>query len=43
MLARLKIGSIRDQLDSLLAKAARSNRSARETLLMQCEREIAVW
>jgi DNA replication protein DnaC len=41
MLARLKLGAIRDQLDSLLDEAARANLSARETLLMLCEREIA--
>jgi DNA replication protein DnaC len=41
MLARLKLGGIRDQLDSLLDEAARSNLSAREMLLMLCEREIA--
>ena len=41
MLARLKLGGIRDQLDNLLDEAARSNLSARETLLMLCEREIA--
>ena len=41
MLARLKLGGIRDQLDSLLDEAARSNLSARETLIMLCEREIA--
>jgi DNA replication protein DnaC len=41
MLARLKLGAIRDSLDSLLDEAARSNLSARETLLMLCEREIA--
>jgi DNA replication protein DnaC len=41
MLARLKLGAIRDQLDSLLDEAARANLSVRETLLMLCEREIA--
>ena len=41
MLARLKLVGIRDQLDSLLDEAARSNLSARETLIMLCEREIA--
>lgn len=41
MLVRLKLGAIRDQLDSLLDEAARSNLSARETLSMLCEREIA--
>ena len=41
MLARLKLSGIRDQLDSLLDEAARANLSARETLIMLCEREIA--
>lgn len=41
MLMRLKLSGIRDQLDSLLDEAARSNLSARETLSMLCEREIA--
>lgn len=41
MLARLKLGAIRDQLDSLLDEAARMNLSARETLVMLCERELA--
>ena len=35
------LGAIRDQLDSLLDEAGRSNLSARETLIMLCEREIA--
>lgn len=41
MLNRLKLSGIRDQLDSLLDEAARSNLSARETLALLCEREIA--
>lgn len=41
MLMRLKLSGIRDQIDSLLDEAARSNLSARETLSMLCEREIA--
>lgn len=41
MLERLKLGAIRDQLDSLLDEATRANLSARETLIMLCEREIA--
>lgn len=41
MLARLKLSGIRDQLDSLLDEAARSDLSARETLALLCEREIA--
>jgi len=40
MLTRLQLTGIRDQLDSLLDEAARSNLSARETLIMLCEREI---
>jgi DNA replication protein DnaC len=41
MLARLKLTGIRDQLDSLLDEAARSDLSTRETLALLCEREIA--
>jgi DNA replication protein DnaC len=41
MLARLKLSGIRDQLDSLLDEAARTNLSTRETLALLCEREIA--
>ena len=41
MLARLQLSAIRDQLDSLLDEAARANLSARETLILLCEREIA--
>lgn len=41
MLTRLQLTGIRDQLDSLLDEAARANLSARETLSMLCEREIA--
>ena len=41
MLARLQLSGIRDQLDSLLDEAARTNLSARETLILLCEREIA--
>ncbi len=41
MLARLKLSGIRDQLDNLLDEAARANLSARETLTLLCEREIA--
>ena len=40
MLARLQLSGIRDQLDSLLDEAARANLSARETLILLCEREI---
>lgn len=39
MLARLQLSGIRDQLDSLLDEAARANLSARETLILLCERE----
>jgi hypothetical protein len=42
MLARLKLTGIRDQLDTLLDEAARANLSARETLGLLCEREIAM-
>jgi DNA replication protein DnaC len=41
MLDRLKLTVLRDQLDSLLDEAARSELSVRETLQMLCEREIA--
>ena len=41
MLVRLKLSGIRDQLDTLLDEAARANLSARETLMLLCEREIA--
>ena len=41
MLARLQLHGIRDQLDNLLDEAARANLSARETLILLCEREIA--
>ncbi|MGY4473570.1 hypothetical protein ACVILL_000984 [Bradyrhizobium sp. USDA 3364] len=41
MLARLQLSGIRDQLDNLLDEAARANLSARETLTLLCEREIA--
>jgi DNA replication protein DnaC len=37
----LQLSGIRDQLDSLLDEAARANLSARETLILLCEREIA--
>jgi DNA replication protein DnaC len=41
MLTRLQLVGIRDQLDSLLDEAARQDLSARETLALLCEREIA--
>ncbi|MGY4431239.1 hypothetical protein ACVWWO_003716 [Bradyrhizobium sp. F1.13.1] len=41
MLPRLQLSGIRDQLDNLLDEAARANLSARETLILLCEREIA--
>jgi hypothetical protein len=40
-LTRLQLTGIRDQLDNLLDEAARTNLSARETLALLCEREIA--
>jgi DNA replication protein DnaC len=41
MLTRLQLTGIRDQLDNLLDEASRANLSARETLALLCEREIA--
>ena len=41
MLGRLKLSGIRDQLDSLLDEAARSDLDMRQTLTLLCEREIA--
>ena len=41
MLTRLQLTGIRDQLDTLLDEAARAELSARETLALLCEREIA--
>jgi DNA replication protein DnaC len=41
MLTRLQLGGIRDQLDNLLDEAARHDLSARESLVLLCEREIA--
>jgi DNA replication protein DnaC len=41
MLVRLQLSDIRDQLESLLDEAARANLSARGTLILMCEREIA--
>lgn len=41
MLSRLQLTGIRDQLDNLLDEAARHDLSARETLALLCEREIA--
>ncbi len=40
MLARSQLSGIRDQLDNLLDEAARANLSARETLILLCEREV---
>jgi DNA replication protein DnaC len=40
MLVRLQLSGIRDQLDNLLDEASRANLSARETLMLLCEREI---
>ena len=41
MLSRLKLTAIRDQLDSLLDQAARSDMTHREALAFLCEREVA--
>lgn len=41
MLTRLKLTAIRDQLDTLLAEAARRELTLAETLAFLCEREIA--
>jgi DNA replication protein DnaC len=41
MLTRLKLTAIRDQLDSLLDEAARSEMTLRETLAFLCQREVA--
>ncbi|WP_247304636.1 hypothetical protein [Bradyrhizobium sp. 179] len=41
MLVRLQLSGIRDQLDNLLEEAARANLSARETLILLRERDIA--
>ncbi len=41
MLTRLQLTGIRDQLDNLLDEATRHDLSARETLALLCEREIA--
>ena len=41
MLDRLKLTAIRDQLDTLLDEAARSERSLREALAFHAGREIA--
>jgi DNA replication protein DnaC len=41
MLTRLQLTGIRDQLDTLLDEAARASLTARETLALLCEREIA--
>ena len=41
MLTRLKLTAIRDQLDPLLAEAARRELTLAETLALLCEREIA--
>ena len=40
MLTKLKLTSIRDQLDSLLAEAARAELSLADALAMLCEREL---
>lgn len=41
MLARLKLGAVRDRLDSLLEAAARRELTLRETLQLLCEAEVA--
>ena len=41
MLTRLKLTAVRDQLDSLLDEAARSELTLRDALAFLCEREIA--
>jgi DNA replication protein DnaC len=41
MLTRLKLTGMRDQLDTLLDEATRRDLSARETVALLCEREIA--
>jgi DNA replication protein DnaC len=41
MLSRLKLTAIRDQLDSLVAEAARGELTIREALALFCRREIA--
>ena len=41
MLTRLKLTAIRDQLDTLLAEAARRELTLIETVAYLCEREIA--
>ncbi len=41
LLARLKLGAMRDQLDSLIDEAGRRELTIREALTMFCEREVA--
>jgi DNA replication protein DnaC len=41
LLARLKLGAVRERLDSLLDEAARRELTLRETLLYLCEVEVA--
>jgi DNA replication protein DnaC len=41
MLGRLKLGAMRDRLDSLLDEAARRELSLREALQLLCEAEVA--
>jgi DNA replication protein DnaC len=41
MLGRLKLGAVRDRLDSLLDEAARRELTLRETLQLLCEAEVA--
>jgi len=41
LLGRLKLGAVRDQLDSLIDEAGRRELTIREALTMFCEREVA--
>ena len=41
LLGRLKLGAMRDQLDSLIDEAGRRELTIREALTMFCEREVA--
>ncbi len=41
LLSRLKLGAMRDQLDSLIDEAGRRELTIREALTMFCEREVA--
>ena len=41
MLARLKLGAVRERLDNLLDEAGRRELSLREGLALLCEAEVA--